>query len=373
MIAIHDNGILYRNPLPQLRPVHVSFPFIQQLSEKEFLCTCRRGTAWSSVDGMIGKLRSTDSGETWTEEGLVWDGSQDDRPYSYRGGNLTVLSDGTLLVISCRFDRSDPDKPIYNTVTEGYLPVDAALFRSSDGGRTWSHPQSVSLPDGEIGNPAGPVIELSDGCWLMPFETWKSYDDPDPARQRSVALFSSDKGKTWGFPTAIADGHDEGIVYWDSSITTMKDGLLFALLWTRDLHKDTDLPMHRTVSEDGGRTWSKPESLGFIGHTMAAVCIDDQRLLMVYSLRNTECPGIMAVVSEDGGKTWDTSRQVMVWDAREQAHVGAASKDRCLSDMATYAFGKPQVIQTLDGRILVSFWCTQACVTHIRWCCLTVK
>ena len=373
MISIIDNGILYRNPLPQLRPVHASLPFIQQLSKEEFFCVYRRGTAWASVDGVISKLRSTDKGITWVEESVVWDGSADNRLYSYRGGNLTKLKNGTLLLTSCRFDRSDPNKPIYNPLTEGYLPVDAALFRSSDGGHNWSPPQAVCLPDGEIGNPAGPVIELHDGCWLMPFETWKSYDDTGPAKQRTVAIFSEDKGKTWDYRTPIADGYADGIVYWDSSIITLENGRLFALLWTRDLQADSDSPIHCTISEDGGRTWSKPESIGIIGHTMAVVDIGGKRLVMVYSLRNADRPGIKAVLSEDEGKTWDITHQVVVWDARGQSNVGVSSDERCLADMATYAFGKPQAIQTLDSSILVSFWCTQACITHIRWCSLIVK
>jgi hypothetical protein len=258
MLTIIDEGILYRNPLPQLRPVHASFPFIRQLSEQEYLCVYRRGSAWESADGIIGKLRSTDGGRTWKEEGVVRENASDDKPYGYRGGALTCLSDGTLLLTSCRFDRTDPEKPIYNPVTEGYLPVDAALFRSSDSGRSWSSPQSVSLPDGEIGNPSGPVIELKDGRWLMPFETWKAYDDPNPPEQRTVGLFSDDKGKTWGNRTVIADGHAEGIVYWDSSIIVLDDSSLLAMLWTRNMKTDRDLPLHRTLFHDGGKHGAFP-------------------------------------------------------------------------------------------------------------------
>ena len=106
---------------------------------------------------------------------------------------------------------------------------------------------------------------------------------------------------------------------------------------------------------------------------MSVVDLGNQHLLMVYSLRNVEQPGIMAVLSEDEGKNWKLTDQVMIWDAHEQTNVGMANRDRCLADMATYAFGKPQVIKTTEGSILVSFWCTQACVTHIRWSRLTVE
>jgi hypothetical protein len=98
-----------------------------------------------------------------------------------------------------------------------------------------------------------------------------------------------------------------------------------------------------------------------------------RRLFMVYTLRNAEHPGIMAVVSENEGKTWDCTHQIMVWDAAGKSHGGSAAGNLCLADMATYAFGKPQAILTSDGTILASFWCTEACVTHIRWCRIAVR
>jgi hypothetical protein len=75
MIKILDEDILYRNPLPQLRMVHTCHPVTQQLSKEELLCVYRRGTAFESADGVIGKLRSTDGGKTWdiTHQITVWD------------------------------------------------------------------------------------------------------------------------------------------------------------------------------------------------------------------------------------------------------------------------------------------------------------
>jgi len=59
MIEILDRGILYRNPLPQLHVVHACFPVVQQLSNQELFCVYRRGAAFESMDGVIGRLRST--------------------------------------------------------------------------------------------------------------------------------------------------------------------------------------------------------------------------------------------------------------------------------------------------------------------------
>jgi hypothetical protein len=373
MIKILDEGILYRNPLPQLRVVHACFPVIQELSEQELLCVYRRGTAFESADGVIGKLRSTDGGKSWVEEGVVWDLSKDNKPYSYRSGNLTKLRDGTLLLLSSRWDRSDPDKPLYNPKTEGYLPAEVVLFRSLDNGRSWLAPQVVPLPEGIIGNHSGPILELSNGHLLLPFETWKDYDDLNPAEQRAMALFSNDDGKTWGNPTAVADGTIQGIFYWDQHIIALDNGHLFTMFWVHDAKADKDLQIHYAISKDEGCIWTRPKPTGINGQVSCPVEVGHGRLLLIYNLRYAERPGIMAVLSENGGKTWDFAHQVMLWDAQSQTNVGTASQARAIADMATFGFGKPDAHKLTNGDILISFWCTQACVTHIRWCRLRVK
>ena len=372
MIKILDSGILYRNPLPQLRPVHAIHPNLLQLSDQEFLCVYRRGVAFECTQGNIGQLRSTDGGKSWIDEGLVYDRSRDDRPYSYRGGQLTKLSNGSLFLLTSRWDRSDPDKPLYNPETEGYLPVEMLYFRSEDNGHNWSGPHLVTRAGEIIGNNSGPVLELSDGRLLLPFETWKAYDDPAPAKQRAMALFSEDGGKTWGNPTVVADGTAEQIIYWDMRIIPLGGDRLFSVFWTHDMKTDKDLQIHRSISEDGGKTWSKPVPTGIEGQVSQPVHLGAGRILLLYNLRYAERPGIMAVLSEDEGRTWDLAHQITVWDAAGQTNVGTATRDRAVADMSTFAFGYPGGILTNDGTVLMSYWATQSCVTHIRWARLQV-
>lgn len=368
MIEIIDKGILYRNPLPQLRVVHACFPVIQELSEQEFLCVYRRGTAFESADARIAKLRSVDGGRTWTEEGVVYDGSKDDRPYCYRGGAVTKLSDGTLLIVSTRWDRFDPDKPLYSPQTEGYLPSQTVLFRSSDLGHSWSGLQVVPLPDGLLGNYSGPIIELADGRFLLPFETWKNYDDISVPKQRAMLLFSENKGKTWGNPVIVGDGVSDGVYYWDQRIISLGGLRLFVMFWVHDIKTDKDLPIHYAVSEDGGKVWSKPKSTGINGQVVCPVNLGKGKILAVYNLRYAENPGIISVISNDEGKTWDFNNQVLIWDATSQANVGIKARERSVADMSTFGFGKPNAEKLINGDVLASFWCTQNCVTHIRWC-----
>ena len=58
------------------------------------------------------------------------------RIYCYRGPALARLGGGSLLMVASRWDRTDPDMPMYNPATEGFVPCDTVLFRSRDLGRT---------------------------------------------------------------------------------------------------------------------------------------------------------------------------------------------------------------------------------------------
>jgi len=372
MIEIVDSGILFRNPHPDLRPIHACFPLTLQLSSREMICIYRHGSALGSVDGRVAQLRSPDGGRTWTNEGIIWDGSRDDRNYCYRGACPSMLSDGTIVISCSRFERLDPDQPLFNPETEGTLPCQVVLFRSGDGGHNWTAPQVVPLPDGIIGNNSGSIIETGDGRLLMPIETWKAYEDPTPPKQRAMALFSDDRGKTWGEPTVVGDGVADGVYYWDQRMIKLSDGRLFVMFWTHSLAADKDIAVHRAISEDGGRTWTKPEATNIKGQVTYPAQLRDGRMLAAYNLRYADQPGVMATLSEDGGRTWDLSNQVAVWDAGGQARVGVAAGNRELQQHVTISFGFPSARLLDDGEVLASFWCTEACVTHIRWCRIRV-
>lgn len=373
MIQIVDEGVLYRNPKPDLRAVHACYPSVQPLSASEFLCTYQRGSAFCSVDGRVAQLRSTDGGRNWAEEGCVWDGSRDDRPYSYRGAGLTRLADGTILLLCQRYDRSDPELQLFNPVTDGMLHPQMLVFRTADGGRIWSDPDPVALPDGLIGCSLANIFALDDGTLMLPFETWKGYDDPGPLVHAAMALFSRDGGRSWGEPVPMFDGIAEGVFYWDARLAQLGGGRLVSASWTHARDTDRDRAIHLHRSDDNGRSWSSAASTGLNGQVCWPVALGDGRLLLLYNRRYRERPGIIAVLSRDEGASWEVDEQITVWDAAGQGNVGVARNEGEMADMTTFAFGRPEAVRLPDGDILAGFWCTGACITHIRWCRLRVE
>jgi hypothetical protein len=372
-LELVDQGVLYSNPIPGHQVVHASIPFTVQLSSEEFLCVYRRGTTFYSPDSVIAKLRSIDAGRTWQEDGMAWDPVQDGRPYSYSAPGLTSLSDGSLVMVAIRRDHSDPSKLAVNQQTGSFMAVDTLLLRSRDGGRTWSPPEVIQIPSDMIVDVAGPVVELDDSRWFIPFDKGKDYDDATPAPVYMLGLLSSDRGASWSGPNMIASGAAQGRSYFHGRVTKLMDGRLLALLWTRDEASGDFLSLHRVVADPAVEHWSEPEGTALPGQTSWAADVGHGTLVAAYTCREEGRPGIRAALSRDGGSTWDLDGQVELWDASGRETVGQASVTTYPQSHDVIAFGKPVAMRTDDGQVYVSFWATEFCVTQARWARLRVR
>lgn len=367
------SGVVFRNPRPGHRVVNAYLPFIEEVGNEELLCVYRRGCAFYSFDGVLARSRSGDGGKTWDEERLVWDPRVDDRPYSYSAPFLAKLRDGTLVLSAFRVDGSDPERLMVNPETGGFLPAETLLFTSSDNGQSWSPPRMVRLPQNVIAYLAGPVVELNDGAWFLPFDMGKAYDDPALPRAVMMGLFSRDRGRTWGNQIFFGDGAPQRKAHWHGRVVKLRDGRLFTLLWTQDLTTGQFVNLHRTVSNEGGTDWSIPEATNLPGQTSWAVDLGDERMFAAYTARDSKTPGIQGVFSDDGGKTWDSRNNVILWDATGRETIGVAATDAYPVSHDVIAFGRPQATALSNGDVAVSFWCTEACLTEARWCRLRVR
>ncbi len=61
-IDVHENGIIYENPLPQLRSRNAYFPGIQQLPDGSIIAAYTIGEAFESVDQT-----------TYVAKSLIWE------------------------------------------------------------------------------------------------------------------------------------------------------------------------------------------------------------------------------------------------------------------------------------------------------------
>ncbi|MSP13981.1 MAG: exo-alpha-sialidase [Chloroflexi bacterium] len=366
-LELTGSGILYRNPLPGHFAYNAYLPSAAALSQQELLAAFRRGAALYAPDSVMVQLRSLDGGRSWQDEGLIWDPRRDSGSYSYGPPCLTRLQDTSLVLVSYRADRSDPQTLMVNPETGGFLQVDTILMRSSDDGHTWSAPEMIRLPDGLVLDFSGGIVELADGSWFLAFDNGKGYDDPHPVEPIMMGLFSQDRGKTWGNLVTIAGGSSQDKGFWHGNVIRLQDGRLFTLLWAADKKSGEFLTIHRAFSDGHGRNWSTPEPTGIPGQTSWAADLGKGRMVVAYTRRESPFPGIVAALSADYGKTWDLDHRIQIWDASGQETIGVAAKDTYPQSHDAIAFGRPHATLAGEGEVFVTYWCTDSAVTQARW------
>lgn len=365
-LELLDSGVVYHNPNPGYQYTFACHSHAIELAPDELLCGYQRGQALYSVDSVCAQSRSRDGGKTWTAEPLMCDPKRDNRPYSYHGPMLTRVGERALVALIMRIDRSDPDHPLFNETTGGIVASDTVLLHSRDNGVTWSDPQVVRPPAGQLLTPACPIVVLRDGRWLLAQDEWHAYDAPGPYRPRTVLLFSSDAGRTWGQPVSFADAADQNKACWHGKIQRLRDDSLFTMMWTADNQKWKNLTLHYCTGSAGGRDWSAPQPTNIPGQTNWSVQLPDGRMLAIYTVRETTPPGFYMTFSEDGGRTWDLSKQLHAWDATGRDKIGVHAPDSYPRSHDTIAYGAPTATVLSNGDVFCTFWCTEMSVTQIR-------
>ncbi len=234
-------------------------------------------------------FKSEDEGRTWTQV------ETRGHPLIGKEPGLTCLADGTLLL---------------DTQVMG---AGASLFRSKDGGVTWTKSQcDLSLYTRNI-------IEQADGSLLL-FDA-------------TSRLRSTDGGRTWPEREkfVVADAPD--FYFAEAAIVQLADQHLLAAvrLYGKEYEALTgeliaDLPEFKNMPDDGecsdhmvlleshdaGLHWTKPR--GFLNYAEVQAYLlplADGRLLATYT--NYHLPfGSAAVLSEDNGQTWDTDHPIQL-------------------------------------------------------------
>lgn len=373
MLNMVASGPIYRNPDPGHRYIAAFFPNPLELPGGELLCAYNRSTGLYAIDMDFYLARSSNGGATWQDAGKILQRSEQDNHWSYHGPFLSRMRDGTLLIGAFRADRSDPEKPMFNERTGGLLANQPILLRSTNNGLSWGAPEPVELPAGIVATPAHAVIELADGSWFWPFDRWNDFDDERPYQPQTLGFFSRDAGRTWGEMIVYADGAAAGRGFWHGRPCQLADGRLLTLFWAADLRTGANLANYVSLADASARNWSEPQPTNLPGQTNSVVALPDGRLCAIYTVRETEQPGMLAALSHDGGYSWDLANHLRLWDATGRDRLGVVSLDSYPRSHDTIAFGAPSALRLHDGDILATWWCMEAALVHVRWARLRVR
>jgi len=219
-------------------------------------------------------LRSKDEGRSWTKEPMAL-------PEGYRGSPRIVirLSTGRILctivewlLVEWNYEDSrvighKDGYAIWNADHQSFHKSRLAVIYSDDDGKTWQGTErDIDYTPFFWAIPGETIIEQSDGTVTLSIWGCMSVED-GWQRMDSVGLLrSTDGGETWGDPTIIAhDKEKRWSAYNETAIAPMDDNVWVAFMRTeyRGVGNESAW-MSRSVTTDGGRTWSAPE-LCFIG------------------------------------------------------------------------------------------------------------
>lgn len=363
MISIVGTGIIFRNPKPHVRSVHAYFPSIARLPNGDLVASVALAQAFEAADMRTHLFRSTDEGDTWVDEGLLYPGTTD--RHTSDVSRLTALTSGELVALTARHDRTEHlDDGLTNPDNLGFVPTEFLLFRSDDGGHSWDGPDTIHPPlVGPSFELCCPITPLRSGSWLLPTSTWQGWDGSCPNGIRTVIVISNDKGCSWPEWRDVFHHRDRRVHYWESKVVELEDGRLLAAAWAYDADAGHDEPNAYAISPDQGNSWTEPYPTGLHGQTLALLVLRDDRVLTVY--RRTDIPGLWATLVRLDGSTWLNEETVPLWGAQVS---GLTSHGQNMSaNFAALRFGAPSVIALPNGDVFAAFWCYEDYVSVIRW------
>ena len=272
---------------------------------------------------------SDDEGESWTNPMIAMDSPLDDRdvglcPFGESGVVLTSFTNTREL--QRKYLSKDPDDYIaaaIDTITdedeERYLGYLCAV--SHDNGRTFG-----DLFKAPVSSPHGPLV-LRDDTLL-----WVGRKVENGVS--SLAAYTSDcKG---GGQKYLSTLPATGTLDCEPHAVLLPGGRI--LCHFRTQKKSIGLfTIFQTVSDDGGKTWSKPvQLLGDAGGAPPHLLYtSDGKIISVYA-RRVEPQKILAMVSTDGGDSWQ--------------------KDLELADCVNWDCGYPATAERKDGSFLTVYY-----------------
>ncbi|MFZ4405797.1 MAG: sialidase family protein [Paracraurococcus sp.] len=346
--------------------------FLLPLADGTLLCTWFGGTQEGVPDISIHLSRLAPGATRWAEPQRL----SDDPTRSEQNPLLFTAPDGRLWLLWTAQIAGNQD---------------TALVRrriSADAGASWG-PIETLIPErpGYGTFIRNPITVTAGGDWLLPI--WRCTRPPVGAwtgdLDTSSVLLSADQGRSW---QEIAVPGSTGCVH--MSIVAAPGGVLLAFFRSRWADH-----VHRSVSKDGGHSWSVPaptvlpnnnssiQAIALANGHIALACNASSaadatgRRLSLYDDIGGEdmaAPAAPAAgrsafwgaprapmtlaISADGGLTWPWRRNLEVGDGYCMTNN---SKDRLNRE-----FSYPSLCQTADGALHVAFTYWRQAIKYVR-------
>lgn len=360
MIERRDEGVVYRNPRPDLRARHTWHPTVVRFDDGELVVAFDIAQADAAFDYRTYSSRSLDGGATWSEPQRVFP-DPPGRPTTH-SVRISRTGDDELVAWGSVAYRDDPERGLVNPETLGYAEMDLVLLRSADRGRTWLGPERIEPPlVGPSFETCHAIVVTRDGRWLGPTSTWPGWDGDDPNGMNAILLVSSDRGRTWPSHIVEFDRWSERVAHWEQSFLELRDGRWLAVAWALDTTTGRTLPTPYAIARDGAG-FDHHGQTGFLAQTTKLVELPDGRILAAY--RRDDEAGLWATLARLEGDDWVNVETVPLWRGQPSGMAGAAAPG---AELAQLRFGFPQMVLEPGGTVLLVFWCEEEGIKNIRW------
>jgi hypothetical protein len=210
-------------------------------ADKPWMTASADGTSaycWWSSHGNVDVVSSHNSGATWSSPAQI---TNESNIYYYPNGG-TVLPNGTAVMGASEY----PEKG-NNTKNTG--PVNIAVFRSSDGGSTWSRTVADTLNTGATFATSSVTTVASDasGNLLLLYSGSLSVG----ANGHVYVRRSTDSGATWSARTEMTTGAGGADA---TSVAAAGKGSELAITWMDA--RAGGFNVYERQSTNGGQSWS---------------------------------------------------------------------------------------------------------------------
>ena len=259
----------------------------------------------SDID--IGVQLSKDGGRKWSKMKVAMDmGEYGGLPKDQNGtGDPCVLVDdrtGNIFIFAIWAHGLEGSYSIFNSKT-GLDPIDVAqlaMVKSTDGGKTWSRPVSLTPKvknpeDAVIFQGPGAGITMHDGTLVVPIQVW----DKDKVPSAGI-MYSKDGGDNWTV-SSMATNH----VCEDQVVETEPGTLMLNM---RN-HGTQDRTRKVYVTDDLGKTWTVHSSNDRLIEPVcqASILKAGKTLLFANPASRTSRNMFTIKASDDLGATWPRS------------------------------------------------------------------
>lgn len=289
-----------------------------------------------SYDGDAECWRSTDGGVTFEKMGVSGAGSMEAGPFIDKACGVAHNGD-------------------YIVAVEKRTEEDAYIFRSNDGGKTFTETGKLVF-DGAKTIPYGKILRSGDNTLVMSY--WfqinkEKFPEKTAIREAHIRI-SRDDGFTWDEDYIIGEGINETAIWFfdeaEGIAVGRADEKIDKNMERRDAGSGNCL--YRTT--DGGKTWKFEGNL--LGHQMIPadlLGLSDGSLLMTFGFRFGNLSGVMACISFDKGTTWSDPNILVHYPGNDG--------------------GYPSTVQLADGTLVTAYYSdgnpyhTRYHVGVIRW------